>query len=147
MNETKKLSHKHRPRKKVASLPLAIVLGIAVALGVGILLLLSFALFLYRSADPAALSGVLSLVALYVGCTAGGFFAMKKVLDTSGYAASAISALAISMISLAVNLICNSPETSFIATVGYYAGIFAAFFAGAFLGRRRQARPQRHRKK
>jgi hypothetical protein len=147
MNGTKKPSRKRRAHEKVASLPSAILLGVAVALGVGVPLLLIFTLFLYRTADPAALSAVLSLVALYAGCAAGGFSAMRKMLSSSGYTACAIAALAISTLALSVTLICKASGTSFVATVGYYAGIFAAFFAGAFLGRRRNSHPKHRRKK
>ena len=129
MNGTKKPSHRHRSREKGTSFPTAILIGLATTLGIGLLLLIIFALFLYRAADPTALSGILSLVALYIGCTMGGFVAMRKATNSSGYTASAISALAMSTISLASNLIYNGSKMSFITTVGYYVGIFAAFLA------------------
>ena len=147
MFRTKKLSRNHRTRDKVSSLPSAVISGFSVALGGGMLLLLIFTLILSKTANPTDLSGVLSLIALYIGCTVGGFAAMKKATNSSGYTASAISALSMSTISLASNLICNGPKMSFITTVGYYVGIFAAFLAGAFLGRRRQTRTNHHRKK
>lgn len=147
MNETKKLSHKRRPRENAASLPSGVILGFAVALGGGLLLLLVFTLALHKADDPTKLSGALSRIALYIGCVAGGFASMKRMGSASGYSACAIAALATSAISLAIGLICRSSDASFISTVAYYAGIFAAFFAGAFIGAKRSARPKRRSKR
>lgn len=147
MNGTKKPSRRPRTREKGTPFPTAILIGLATALGIGLLLLLIFTLFLYRAADPVALSGILSLVALYIGCAAGGFVTMKRTLDASGYSACGIAALATSALALAFCLICDGSGKGVISTIGYYAGIFAAFFAGAFLGRKRKAHPKSRRKR
>lgn len=147
MNVAKKLSRRNRSREKGAPLPIAILTGFAITVASGLSLLLGFTFFLHRAADPAALSDILSLVALYIGCVAGGFITMKKTLDASGYSACGIAALATSATALAFRLICNDSPRGIVGTVGYYAGIFAAFFVGAFLGRKRHTHPKNRRKR
>ncbi len=147
MNGRKRFSRNHASREKRTSIPMTIAIAFFSALAAGILLLIVFAFFLYRSSDPTPYSAALSLVALYLGCFIGGIAAMRKLLDASAYTAAGVSALIFSAIALAITLMRRGSCMNFISTIAYYAGIFAFFLAGAFIGRKRHSKTKARRKR
>lgn len=146
MSSVTKRIHKKPNREKSTSFPTAIIFGLLSALLSGIALLLLFAFFLYKKSDPALLSNILSLSALYPACIFGGFIAAQKSSSEHSFAASLVCAALMACLSIAINIINNSPF-KLITSVLYYLGIFAAFLVGAYIEKRRSSAYKRRRKR
>jgi O-antigen/teichoic acid export membrane protein len=145
MSSVTKRIHKKTNREKGTSLATSIIFGLLSALLAGLALLLLFTFFLYKKSDPALLSGILSLSALYPACVFGGFIAAQKSSSDHFFTASLVCAASMSCISIAINIINNSPF-KLITSVPYYLGIFAAFLVGAYI-KKKLSSSHRHRRK
>ncbi|MCQ2353538.1 MAG: hypothetical protein MJ102_00375 [Clostridia bacterium] len=120
--------------------------GYLTAQAAGLLLLLAASFAAYSRADPEAIAMPLSLAALYIGCTAGGFVCMRLMNDAGAYASALLAAACLNAVTLIVSAATGSSSNPLWLSLLLRGCSFLFAVAGAFLGKRRNSR-RKHKKR
>lgn len=135
-------SHKNRSAFQ------AMLTGAGVAqlftLGIGFLFLLLFCAIAFHMKDPDSVILPLSLCALYIGCLAGGFAAVRASGDgiLSGCISGGVTMLLFRLIAL---LPFPAPEFSPVQAGIFFALIPVFSVCGSIIGKKRKSASPRHR--
>ncbi len=114
----------------------------------GLFVLFISALFILRAESPAALARPLSLVSLYLGAMAGGFYAAKLIPDGQAYIASAAAAALLVALMVALKFILPDDGDALapMLSLGLHGAVIGAAAFGTLAGLKQPARRRKRKK-